>query len=64
MHRLHHTIDREDPYNNYNFGSLLTVWDKAMRTYKPAGTLQEQSQQTFGVDAPYDRANNPSTAIP
>jgi sterol desaturase/sphingolipid hydroxylase (fatty acid hydroxylase superfamily) len=50
MHRLHHCNDPGDPLNNYNYGSLLTIWDRSMKTYKPAGTLKEQSRQTFGFD--------------
>jgi sterol desaturase/sphingolipid hydroxylase (fatty acid hydroxylase superfamily) len=49
MHRLHHSSDPQDRYNNYNFGGLVTIWDRLMKTYKLAGTLEEQSRQTFGI---------------
>lgn len=51
LHRLHHSNNPLDEGNSYNFGSLLTIWDRLMQTYKPAGTLDEQSRRTFGIES-------------
>ncbi|HEY0418802.1 MAG TPA: sterol desaturase family protein [Acetobacteraceae bacterium] len=35
LHRIHHSVD--EAHFNSNFGSVLTVWDRAFGTWRPAG---------------------------
>lgn len=72
MHRIHHTPDPTD--TNSNFGTILTLWDEVLGTYRRHAPVPFQ---TFGVEAlrdpsalgltrlfalPFRRTETPSTA--
>jgi len=52
MHRLHHSVRREE--RNSNYGNTLSVWDRIFRTY----TDKAEGELVLGMNAP------PVTAAP
>lgn len=47
MHRAHHSIDFN--YGNANYGSIFSIWDRLLGTYKPK-EVSKVNPMIFGVD--------------
>ena len=48
MHRTHHSIDMS--YGNSNYGSIFSIWDRLLGTYKDTNKINSHSI-IFGVEA-------------
>jgi sterol desaturase/sphingolipid hydroxylase (fatty acid hydroxylase superfamily) len=52
MHRVHHSVHREEHDSNYGFA--LSIWDRLFRTYRPQPAAEHQTMP-IGLDWQDDR---------